>query len=119
MALSFTYNQDKINVGDRIAVHQRVQEDDKSRTQIFDGLVIAVKGRGDNQTFTIRKIGPNNIGVEKIIPVNWPFIQNIDVKARGKVRRSKLYYLRGRKGRQALRVKDQARRNGKTSQART
>ena len=111
MANSFTYNQTKIAVGDRIAVHLRIEEEGKTRTQIFEGLVIGVKGRDIGQTFTIRKIASNSIGVERILPVASPFIDKIEMITQGNVRRSKLYYLRERVGRKALRVKGKKRIN--------
>ena len=106
MANSFTYNQKEINVGDRIAVHQKIVEEGKTRTHVFDGVLIAVKGREDNQSFTVRKIASNSIGVERIFPVNSPVIKKIDIKTKGHVRRAKLYYLRERVGRQATRIKE-------------
>lgn len=106
MANAFTYNEQVFTVGDTINVSLRVKEDeDKVRLQNFTGLLIAIKGREANKSFTIRKIGANGIGVEKIIPVLSPEIEEITLKSRGNVRRSKLYYLRDRIGRSALRVK--------------
>lgn len=109
MANHFNYKDQIINVGDRVSVKQIITEDEKSRIQVFEGLIIGVKGSGDNQSFTVRKIGAGNIGVERIIPVASPNIDSIEIKARGNVRRAKLTYLRGRIGRNALRVKEQTR----------
>jgi large subunit ribosomal protein L19 len=106
MANSFTYQDHQFHVGDAIIIHQKIVEEGKSRTQIFEGLIIATKGRGVNKTFIVRKIGANAIGVERIFPVLSPNIQDITLKSQGKVRRSKLYYLRDRVGRSALRVKE-------------
>lgn len=106
MANHFQFKDQTINVGDRVAVHLRIEEEGKSRTQVFEGLIIGTKGSGVNKTFTIRKIGANSIGVERIIPLISPFIEKMEVKTRGKVRRAKLNYLRGRVGRRALRVKE-------------
>jgi large subunit ribosomal protein L19 len=86
--------------GDSVNVHYRVREGDKERIQQFEGVVIGRKGRGANQTFTVRKIS-NNVGVERIFPLYSPFIAKIDVKKRGKVRRAKLYYLRALRGKAA------------------
>ena len=87
-------------VGDLIAVHQKIKEDKpdkdgnfKTRIQIFEGIVIAIKGRGEGKSFTVRKIATGAIGVERIWPVNTPWIEKIEVKKRGQVRRAKLYYL--------------------------
>lgn len=106
MANSFTYQDQTIHVGDTVRVHQKIQEDEKTRIQVFEGLIIAVSGGGENCTFTVRKIGANSIGVERIIPVMSPFIDKIETKSLGAVRRAKLYYMRDRIGRQATRVKE-------------
>jgi len=81
--------------GDTVAVHQKIQEDSKTRTQIFEGVVIKVKGRGENKTFTVRKV-VSDIAVERIWPIESPSIQKVDVKAHSKkkIRRAKLTYLR-------------------------
>ncbi len=86
--------------GDTVNIHYRVREGEKERVQLFEGVVIGRKGRGANQTFTVRKIS-NNVGVERIFPLSSPFIAKIDVKKRGKVRRAKLYYLRALRGKAA------------------
>ena len=106
MANNFDYKGVNISVGDRILVKQIIKEDEKSRIQIFDGLLIAIRGRGDNKSFVVRKIAVGNIGVERIIPMMSPNLDSIEVKSRGEVRRSKLTYLRERVGRRALRVKE-------------
>jgi large subunit ribosomal protein L19 len=106
MANHTTFQDKSITVGDRILVHQKIEEEGKTRTQIFEGICIAIKGRGVGKTFTVRKIGAANIGVERIFPVASPFIQKIEIKSRGHVRRAKLYYLRSRIGRKATRVKE-------------
>lgn len=108
MANHFTYKDQVINVGDRVLVKQIITEDEKSRIQIFDGLIIGVKGEGNNRSFTVRKIGAANVGVERIIPLASPNLDSIEIKAKGKTRRAKLTYLRGRIGRNALRVKEQS-----------
>lgn len=113
MANSFSYKDQTHHIGDRVSVHLKIEEEDKTRTQIFDGVVIAIKGRGVGKTITVRKIGVNNIGVERIIPLGSPFLKKITTKTRGKVRRAKLYYLRDRVGRKALRVKEMSAQNDK------
>jgi len=90
--------------GDTIVVHYKVKEGDKERVQLFEGVVIRVSGGSVAKTFTVRKIS-NGIGVERIIPVNSPMIEKIEVKRIGKVRRSKLYYLRALSGKKA-RIKE-------------
>lgn len=86
--------------GDTVAVHTKVKEGDKERIQIFEGVVIKRKGSGMNATFTVRKIS-NGIGVERIFPLHSPNIAKIVKVRSGKVRRAKLYYLRGLKGKAA------------------
>ncbi len=90
--------------GDTIVVHYKVKEGEKERIQLFEGVVIKVSGGSVAKTFTIRKIS-SGIGVERIIPVNSPMVDKIEVKRIGKVRRSKLYYLRGLSGKKA-RIKE-------------
>jgi large subunit ribosomal protein L19 len=86
--------------GDTINVHYRVREGEKERIQQYQGVVIAERGSGANKTFTVRKMS-GNVGVERIFPLYSPFIAKIEVKRRGKVRRSKLFYLRSRRGKAA------------------
>ncbi len=91
--------------GDTIEVGVKVIEGSRSRVQVFEGVVIAISsGGGVNKTFTIRKIS-NGVGVERIFPMHSPNIDSIKVLKRGKVRRAKLYYLRGRTGK-AARIKE-------------
>jgi large subunit ribosomal protein L19 len=80
--------------GDTMSVAVRVVEGEKERIQIFKGIVIGVRGGGLHRTFTIRKIS-NGVGVERIFPVHSPMIQSLTVEKNGRVRRAKLYYLRG------------------------
>lgn len=87
----------EFRVGDTVDVHQKIVEGTKTRTQIYNGVVIARKGRGINATFTVRRI-VNNEGVERIFPCHSHLIGKIEVKRRGKVRRAKLYFLRDRVG---------------------
>jgi len=86
--------------GDTVSVHVRVTEGDKERIQVFQGVVIARRGGGTRENFTVRKIS-GGIGVERIFPLHSPVIDKIDVVRRGKVRRAKLYYLRGLRGKAA------------------
>jgi|SRR5687768_12370400 len=85
------------DVGDTVDVATRIIEGDKERVQIFSGTVIMRKGRGINETFTVRRI-VNNEGVERIFPVHSPFVASVTVRRGGKVRRAKLFYLRTRVG---------------------
>lgn len=90
--------------GDTISVNYRITEGDKTRIQVFKGDVIRISGEGVNKRFTVRKIS-NGIGVERIFPMNSPFIDSIQVHRIGHVRRAKLYYLRERRGKSA-RIKE-------------
>lgn len=90
----------EFNTGDTISVHYRIVEGNKERIQIFRGVVIQIKGTGVNKTFTIRKMS-GNIGVERIIPINSPFVSKIEVNKLGKVRRSRIYYFRDLTGKKA------------------
>ncbi len=95
-------------VGDTVAVHVRVREGDKERIQVFQGLVIRRRGAGVGETFTVRKIS-SGVGVERIFPVQSPLVTKVEIKARGYVRRSRLYYLRqlsGKKARLHSKVRD-------------
>ena len=91
--------------GDSISVGVKVIEGEKSRIQIFKGVVIAISaGSGTSKTFTVRKIS-NGVGVERIFPLHSPNLDSIDIVKKGKVRRAKLYYLRNRQGK-AAKVKE-------------
>lgn len=90
--------------GDTVAVHYRVKEGNKERIQVFEGVVIRVSGAGIAKNFTVRKVS-SGIGVERIMPLNSPLIDKIEVKKIGKVRRSRLYYLRSLYGK-AARIKE-------------
>jgi large subunit ribosomal protein L19 len=114
MSLYLTHNQTKFQVGDTIKVHQIIKEGEKERTQIFEGLVIKIKGHQGEKTFTVRKIS-GGMGVERIWPVDTPSIKKIVVSKHGKVRRAKLYYLRNRTGRTALKVKSVINKSNKKS----
>lgn len=92
------------NVGDTVRVHIRVKEGSRERIQVFEGIVIAKKHGGIEESFTVRRIS-YGIGVEKVFPVHSPSIEKIETVRRGKVRRAKLYYLRNRVGK-AAKVKE-------------
>ncbi|NMP32844.1 50S ribosomal protein L19 [Thalassotalea sp. M1531] len=90
--------------GDTVVVQVKVKEGDKERLQAFEGVVLAVKNRGLHSAFTVRKIS-NGVGVERVFQTHSPVVDSIEVKRRGDVRQSKLYYLRERSGRSA-RIKE-------------
>jgi large subunit ribosomal protein L19 len=98
------------NVGDTIKVHTRVVEGDKERIQIYSGIVIGRKGTGINENFTVRRVSYGE-GVERVFPLHSPRIAKIEVERRGAVRRAKLNYLRSRKGKSAMTVKDRTDRS--------
>ena len=102
---SMKENAPVVNVGDTVKVHVRIKEGDKYRIQIFEGTVIAKKHGGINETVTVRRLS-YGCGVERVFPVHSPIIEKVELVRSGKVRRSKLYYIRGRVGK-AAKVKEQ------------
>lgn len=98
-------NIEDFNVGDRLSVHFKIIEGGTERIQLFEGVVIKKRGSSSGATFTVRKIS-SGIGVERIFPLHSPRIAKIEILNRGKVRRAKLYYLRNRVGKEALKVKE-------------
>ncbi len=123
-------NQAKIgetvfHVGDTIDVHYKliekekiagkakreVKEETRERVQIFEGIVLAIRGSMGNKTFTVRRISVGAIGVERIFPLNSPWIKKITVKKKGKIRRAKLYYLRDKEGKEAENLKEKVSQN--------
>jgi large subunit ribosomal protein L19 len=97
-------NHPEFKAGDTITVHYRIKEGDKERIQQFQGIVLQRLGTGITETFTVRKIS-NNVGVERIIPLHSPFIEQIVVNKRGAVRRARIFYLRKLTGKKA-RIKE-------------
>ena len=108
----------EIHVGDTVRVHYKliekekisgktkreVKEETRERIQVFEGIVIAIKGSGANVMFMVRKIGAAAVGIERIFPIISPWIRKIEIKKRGHVRRAKLYYLREKVGKEAIQV---------------
>ncbi len=90
--------------GDNITVHYKIKEGNKERIQPYQGVVIQRKGTGPTETFTVRKVS-GNIGVERIFPINSPFIDNIELNRRGVVRRARIFFLRALRGKKA-RIKE-------------
>ena len=97
----------KLRSGDTVRVHVKIKEGDKYRIQVFEGVVLALKRHGVSSTFTVRKVS-SGYGVERIFPLHSPIIEKVEVVKEGKVRRARLYYLRGRRGK-AARLKDMGR----------
>ena len=94
----------EIKIGDVIKVHVKIVEGSRERTQVFEGTVIAMKGSGVSETFTVRRVS-YGVGIERVFPVNSPNVAKVELVRHGKVRRSKLYYLRDRVGK-AAKVKE-------------
>jgi large subunit ribosomal protein L19 len=92
-------------VGDGVRVHTKVREGDKERIQIFSGIVIALKGSGIHESFTVRRISYGE-GVERVFPVNSPNIDKIEIEKESQPMKARLYYLRGRQGKAAVAVKE-------------
>ena len=101
----FRKDDAKFNVGDSVKVHTKVVEGDKERIQVFSGVVIGKRGRGLNETFTVRRISYGE-GVERIFPLHSPRVDKIEVERKGSVRRAKLTYLRKRLGKGATLVRE-------------
>jgi large subunit ribosomal protein L19 len=93
--------------GDTVRVHVKIKEGDKYRIQVFEGVIIAQKNNGISSTFTVRKVS-FGYGIERIFPMHSPIIEKLEVVKSGKVRRARLYYLRGRRGK-AARLKESGR----------
>ena len=97
----------KFAIGDTVRVHVNIREGDRERVQMFEGTVIAKKGSGISETFTVRRVS-YGVGVERVFPLHSPNVKGVDIVRKGRVRRSKLYYLRDRVGKSA-KVKEQIR----------
>ncbi|WP_026475981.1 50S ribosomal protein L19 [Alkaliphilus transvaalensis] len=95
----------QFNTGDTVKVHVRIKEGNRERVQVFEGIVIKRQGGGIAETFTVRRIS-YGVGVERTFPVNSPKIEKIEVVRHGKVRRSRIYYLRDRIGKAAFKIKE-------------
>lgn len=122
------HKETAFHVGDTVQIHYRIIEKEKisgkakrevkeelrERVQIFEGIVISIRGEGENKTFIVRRIGVGNIGIERIFPLISPWITKITVKKEGLVRRAKLYYLRTRKGKEAEIIKEKVKVTKKT-----
>lgn len=96
-----------VEVGDTVKVHVKIREGERERKQIFEGTVIARKGSGVSETFTVRRLS-YGVGVERVFPIHSPNVAEVEIVRHGRVRRAKLYYLRGRVGK-AAKVKEQLR----------
>lgn len=95
MANAITVKGTPLSIGDTVKLTYKFSEGEKSKEQLFEGLLIKVKGTGDNKMFTVRKVGKDKIGIERIFSVLSPYIVKIEVVKKSNVRRSKLYFVRG------------------------
>lgn len=105
MANQATHNDITFHVGDTVRVHQTIKEGEKSRVQIFEGVVIAIHAK-DDPTFVVRKIAIGSIGVEKIFPLHAPVVVKVEIKKTSFTRRAKLYYLRDLIGKAATKIRE-------------
>jgi large subunit ribosomal protein L19 len=105
MAKYLTYKNQSFSVGDTVKVHFNVKDEDKTRIQIFEGIIIGIANRLKGKAFTVRKIAAGGVGVEKITPLDSPVLANIELVTKGDVRRAKLFYLRSLTGKKATKVK--------------
>ena len=112
MALTAQHGETTFGVGDKVKVFQKIKEGDKMRSQAFEGMVIGIKGRGENKSFTVRRIGVGQIGIERIYPLFAPTIEKIEVKRKGTrgVKRAKLYYTRDKPKREIEKIYTRATR---------
>lgn len=95
MANAITVKDTTLGIGDTVKVHYSFNEAGKKKLQIFEGILMAIKGMNENKMFTVRKMTKSKVGVERIFPVNSPFIDKVDVAKKGIVRRAKIYFIRG------------------------
>jgi large subunit ribosomal protein L19 len=104
MSLKFTFQDQEFTVGDSLKINYKIKEKDKERLQAFDGILLAIKGRGDVKSITVQKAASDGVLVERIIPTASPWIESIKKmrSPKAKIRRSKLYYLRETKARKTI-----------------
>jgi large subunit ribosomal protein L19 len=106
MSLIVKHKEIAFGIGDRVRLTQKITEGEKSRSSIFEGIVIAIKGRGEGKMVTIRKMGIQNIGIERIYPLSSPTIEKIEIVKKGTAgaRHAKLYYLREKSAKEIERI---------------
>lgn len=106
MALKATHKEVVFGVGDEVKVYLKVKEGEKTRNQIFNGMVISIKGQGSGKSFTVRKIGAQKVGIEMIFPINTPSLEKIEVVREGTegVKHAKLYYVRNKSTREIEKI---------------
>lgn len=117
MAITTKIKDVEFGVGDIIKVSQKITEGEKIRKQVFEGIVISIKGRGANQTFMLRRMGAQNVGIERIFPTILPSIEKVEIVKKGSfgTRRAKLYYIRDKSRKEIEKI--YARSKSKTTSA--
>lgn len=115
MSLFAVHKNTKFGVGDKIRVLQKIKEKDRTRTQSFEGIVISIRGKAENKSFTVRRIGAGLVGIERIFPLNTTTIEKITVLKEGTqgLRRSKLYYLRNKSRKELEKIYTRTQRKAK------
>ncbi|CAN5320031.1 hypothetical protein BH10PAT1_BH10PAT1_3160 [soil metagenome] len=110
MALKFIHNEVAFGVGDEVKVYLKVKDGEKTRSQVFHGIVIGMKGRDAGKTFTVRRIGIQAVGIEMIFPLNTPSLEKVEVMRNGTegVTRAKLYYVRHKSTREIEKIYSRA-----------
>jgi large subunit ribosomal protein L19 len=118
MALKAYHNEVEFSVGDKVSVTQTVKEGAKERLQVFEGIVISIKGRAENRSFTVRKIGVQQVGIERIFPLAAPCLRKIEVTRKGGlgVRRAKLYFIRQKSKREIEKLYSRSSRRERTTE---
>lgn len=101
MALYTTIKDQKVQVGDEVELTTLYTDADKTKKQLFSGVVIAIKNSGAGTSFTVRKMGTFAVGIERIFPTSWPLLEDVKVVKHNRVRRAKLYYMRNKTGKTA------------------
>jgi len=116
MALKATHKEVGFGVGDEVKVYLKVKEGEKTRSQVFQGMVIGIKGRDEGKSFTVRKIGAAKVGIEMIFPINTPSIEKIEVVRNGTegVTHAKLYYTRNKSTREIEKIYSRASHKNQT-----
>ena len=119
MALTLSFKEVLFGIGDKVRVVQRIKEGEKERSTSFEGIVISIRGEGDNRMFTVRRLGAQNIGIERIFPLASPFLEKIEVVKKGTegVNRAKLYYIRGKSQKEIDEIYARAVRRSKNAPA--
>jgi len=119
MALFATHNETKFGVGDVVRVNQKITEGDKSRVQTFEGVIMRIKGREMGKSILVRRIGAQQVGIERIYPLHSPIIQSIEVVRNGTrgIKRSKLYYTRDKSRKEINKIYSRANRREEAKKA--